>query len=195
MSNYYKSRPKINSKIIFNSIPVNTKNALVIGENSSDIIEVLKSKKISTEEFQEKNEPKILNFLNKYEDNKFEVIILNIELSDFHDIKTIISTLINKSNYSVIRFRNNNHNKKITKKTLINNIIKKQNISIFNKVFGKKNKISSSIFFKPFAYYTVYFITKNTYAINFGLSPLEKIKKFLNLSNKEINFTLEINKK
>ncbi|MDD2839766.1 MAG: hypothetical protein PHY80_01375 [Rickettsiales bacterium] len=191
----YKSRPKINSKIIFNNVPKNTKNALVIGENSSDIIEVLKSKKITTSEFTENDEKKILNFLNKHEDNKFELIILNSELCDFQDINTIISTLINKSNYSVIRFRNNNHNKKITKKTLINNIIKQQKISIFKKIFGKQNKISNSIIFKPFAYYTVYFITKNTYAINFVLTPLEKIKSFLNISSEKINLTLGTNKK
>lgn len=187
----YKSRPKINSKIIFNNILDNTKNALVIGENDSDIIEILKSKKISVDEFIEKDETKILNFLYTHEDNKFEVIILNFELCDFQNISTIISTLINKSNYSVIRFRNNNHDKKTTKKTLINNIIKQQKINIFKKIFGKKNKISSSILFKPFAYYTVYFITKNTYAINFGLSPLDKIKKFLSLPNKEINLTFK----
>lgn len=187
----YRSRPKINSKIIFNNIPSNTKNALVIGENSSDIIEVLKTKKISLDEFVEKDERKILNFLDTYEDNKFEVIILNLELCDFQNISAIISTLINKSSYSVVRFRNNNHNEKITKKTLINNIIKQQSISVFKKIFGKKNKISNNILFKPFAYYTVYFITKNTYAINFSLSPLDKIKKFLSLLGKETNLTFK----
>lgn len=194
MSNY-NSRPKINSKIIFNNIPKNTKNALVIGNNSSDITEVLKSKGIIFDELSENNETKILKFLNEYDDNKFEVIILNLELSDFHNINVVISTIIKKSNYSVIRFRNNNHNKKTTKKVLINNIIKQQNISVFKRVFGKKNKISNSIFFKPFAYYTVYFITKNTYAINFGLSPLEKIKRLIASPSKEVNLTLETNKK
>ncbi|HSQ97954.1 MAG TPA: hypothetical protein VLL98_04510 [Rickettsiales bacterium] len=186
----YKRRSKINPKIIFNNILKNTQNALVIGENNFDIVEVLKSKNIILKELEENKENKIINSLENFEDNKFEVIILNLELSNFEDIKSIILNLINKSNYCVIRFRNNNHDEKITKKVLINKIIKDENIKIFKKIFGKQNKISNSIFFKPFAYYTVYFITKNTYATNFELSLMERIKSFIILLNKKITFAI-----
>ena len=41
----YKSRPKINPKIIFNYLLPDTKKALIIGNNNSDIIEILKELK------------------------------------------------------------------------------------------------------------------------------------------------------
>lgn len=182
MSNY-KHRPKINPKIIFNNVENNTSNALIIGENNSDIIEILISKNVKFDEIVEKNEIKILKSLEEFEDDKFEVIIFNLELSNFHNIQLIISKLIQKSNYSIVRFRNNDHGRKKTKKSIINNIIKQENIKVFKKVFGRKNRISESILFKPFAYYTVYFITKNTYAVNFELSLVEKIKKLMFLAN------------
>ena len=43
----YKSRPKINPKIIFNYLLPDTKKALIIGNNNSDIIEILKQKRIT----------------------------------------------------------------------------------------------------------------------------------------------------
>lgn len=191
----YKTRSKINSKIIFNEVSEKTKNALVIGNNNMDLIEVLKLKKISTTEFNETNEKELINFLSNLEENKFELIILNYELSNFYNIKCIIDKIVEKSNYSVIRFRNNNHNGKQTKKKLINRILKKENINIFKKVYGKMNTISSCILFKPFAYYSVYFISKDKYATNTILSPINKIKSYLKSIGKKMVFTFETNKR
>lgn len=191
----YKTRSKINSKIIFNEISENTKSALVIGNNNSDLVEVLKLKKVPVQEFNETNEKELINFLNNLDENKFELIILNYELSNFYNIKFIIDKIVEKSSYGVIRFRNNNHNGKQTKKKLINKILKKDNINIFKRIYGKMNIVSSCILFKPFAYYSVYFISKNKYATNTILSPINKIKNYLKSIGKKMVFTFESNKR
>ncbi len=176
----YNERPKINPKIIFNNIDSSVKTALIIGKNNSDIVEILKSKKVNIDEFQKDNEKEIINFLNDKEDNTYDIIILNFELSNFHKIRIIINLLIDKSLCSIIRFRSHNVNKtKITKKDKIDKIIKVENINIIRKFYAKQNFVSKSIFFKPLSYYTVYFITKNKLALNFEPSYTDKIKNIL----------------
>lgn len=191
----YKTRSKINSKIIFNKVSEKTKSALVIGNNNSDLVEVLKLKNVPVKEFNETNEKELINFLNNLDENKFELIVLNYELSNFYNVKCIIEKIVEKSNYSIIRFRNNNHNGKQTKKKLINKILKKDNINIFKRIYGKMNIVSSCILFKPFAYYSVYFISKNKYATNTILSPINKIKNYLKSIGKKMVFTFESNKR
>ncbi len=190
----YNDRPKINPKIIFNNVDSNIDNALIIGNNNSDIVEILKSKKIDVEEFQNNKEKEILDFLNSKENNKYNVIIFNFELSNFHRLRIIINALLAKSNYCIIRFRNHNvSNTKITKKDRIYKIINIEKINVLKKFYSKKNFVSKSILFKPFSYYTVYFITKDKPALNFELSFIGKIKKIL-LSLKRSE-KLVINKK
>ena len=185
----YKSRPKINSKIIFNNIPKGTKNVLVIGNNNSDIIEILRVKGINFDESNSCDEQEILDYLSYIDDNKFEVIILNLELSNFCKIRKIIEAVVAKSVYALIRFRNNNHNNKITKKEKINNIIKVDKIAIIKKVYGRKNFITENVILKYFTYYTVYFITKNKLGLNYELSLTNKIKKFFLQKREIINNT------
>ena len=117
MENNYKTRPKINSKIIFYHLLSNTKSALVVGNNNSDILEILKQRKISYTEFKEIAENDIINLLENKKDKSLDCIILNLELCNYHKLKTILSLLVQKSNYALIRFRNHNiSSTKVTKK-------------------------------------------------------------------------------
>ena len=184
---YYKSRPKINSKIIFNNMPRGTKNALIIGNNNSDIIEILKLREIAFDELISVDEMEIINFLSYLEDKKYEVIILNLEMCNFYKIRKIIEMLITKSFYSIVRFRNNNHDNKITKKKKINNIIKVDRINIIKKFYGRKNFVFVNPLFKYFSYYTVYFLTKNKLGLNFELSMNDKIKKYFLRGREALN--------
>ena len=59
----YKNRPKINPKIIFNYLLPDTKKALIIGNNNSDIIEILKQKRITFSE--NRNIKEIYNVCNQ----------------------------------------------------------------------------------------------------------------------------------
>ncbi len=190
----YKTRPKINPKIIFNNLLPDTKTSLIIGKNNSDIVEILKSKKIEYKEFQDEDEKAIVEFLSQQEDKKYDVAIFNFELCNYHRLKNIINLLLNKSNYSIIRFRNHNVSPvKITKKRRICRIIRHEKINVFKKFYSKKNFVTKNILFKPFAYYTVYFMTKNKPALNFEICITDKIKKIL-FSKKEAE-KLVINKK
>lgn len=189
----YKHRPKINPKIIFNNINKEVRSVLIIGNDNSDVLELLKFKNIPNKEFLEIKEINIINFLLDQEDNKFDLIIFNLELSNFFKIKQIIELLLKKGSRVVIRFRNKNHGKhKTTKRKIINQIIKKDKITILEKIYSKYNFFSECFLFKPFAYYTVYFITKNDLALNFELSFFNKLKKIIFLKREA---KLIINKK
>ena len=190
----YNNRPKINPKIIFNNVDSTVKNALIIGSNNSDIVEILKAKKISVSEFSNHEEKEILDFLESKEDNKYDIIILNYELSNFHGIKNLINSMVAKGGYVIIRFRNHNVSKvKISKKGKIYKIINDEKITIFKKFYSKYNFVSKSILFKPFAYCTVLFITKNKFALNFEPCFWGKIKKLI--VSKKHSEKLVINKK
>lgn len=190
----YKIRPKINPKIIFNNLLPDTKTSLIIGKNNSDILEILKSKKIEYKEFQDENEKAIVEFLSEQEDRKYDVIIFNFELCNYDKLKNIINLLLDKSNYSVIRFRNHDISPtKITKKRRIYEIISHEKINVFKKLYSKKNFFTKNILFKPFAYCTIYFMTKNKPALNFEICITDRIKKIL--FSKKVSEKLVINKK
>ena len=89
----YKTRPKINPKIIFNNLLPDTKTSLIIGKNNSDIVEILKSKKIEYKEFQDEDEKTIVEFLSQQEDKKYDAAIFNFELCNYHRLKNIINLL------------------------------------------------------------------------------------------------------
>lgn len=191
--NNYKSRPKINSKIIFNDILSNTNTALVIGMNNSDIIAVLQNKKITTQELNVIDEDVIIDYLKDKNDKDFDVIIFNLELSNYRKLNTLIPLLTDKSIYAIIRYRNKNRPYKTTKKHKINKIIKDSNINILKRLYVQKNIVSKSIFFKFFAYCTVLFITRHNIAIHTENILNDKIKKII-FNKKEI-INLSINKK
>lgn len=186
----YNTRPKINPKVIFSDILEDTKNSLVIGSNNSDIVEILKQKRIKLEEFEIDDENKIIEFLSDKDDKNYDSIILNFELCNYNKIKDLLNKLLEKSKYSIIRFRNHNHHNKITKKKMIAKIIKSENIYVIKKFYSKRNFVSKSIFFRPFAYYSIYFIAKeeqnpiiNTTSTKFKLNPLSNsVKKSLKLT-------------
>lgn len=194
MENNYKTRPKINSKIIFYHLLPNTKNALIIGNNNSDILEILKQKKISSTECREMDENNIISFLENKKDKSLDCIILNLELCNFHKLKAILSLLVRKSNYALIRFRNHNiSSNKVTKKKRIEKIIYKEKIDVIKKFYGKKNFVCSCFPFKFFSYYTVYFIQRDQLMVTYEISLTEKLKKFI-LSFKKRTLKLIINK-
>ncbi len=190
----YKTRPKINPKIIFNDILPDTKTSLIIGKNNSDIVEILKSKQIEYTEFQDESEGAIFEFLNEQNDKSYDAIIFNFELCNYHRLENIINLLLNKSKYSIIRFRNHDINStKITKKKTIYKIFKSQKINIIKRFYSKQNFFTKNILFRPFAYYTICFITKDKPSLNFEVSIVSKIKKLLFL--KHGTEKLVINKK
>lgn len=181
----YNSRPKINSKIIFNHVPENTKNVLIIGENNSDIVEIIKQKKIKFDELHSGDEREILNYLSEKQDKKISIIILNLELCNFANIEKIINAVTDKSEYSIIRFRNKTKKSKVSKRKKICGILNSNRINILKKFYSKKNFVSSSLLFKPFSYYSVYFISRDKPALNHEPSFVEKIKNLI-LSKKEM---------
>lgn len=190
----YKTRPKINPKIIFDNLLPNTKTALIIGKNNSDIVEILKMKKIEFKEFQNDDEKAIIEFLSMQDDKSFDIIMFNLELCNYHKLKTMINLFLSKSDYSIIRFRNHDASpSKITKKEKIYKIIKSQKINVLKKFYSKNNFFTKNILFKPFSYCSIYFIRKNKPALNFEFCVIDKIKKFL-FSKRRIE-KLVINKK
>lgn len=186
MENNYNIRPKINSKIIFYHLLPDTKHTLLIGNNNDDILEILKQKKISCVEFKSLDEKSIIDFLEKQKDKGFDCIILNLELCNYHKLKLILSLLVEKSKYSLIRFRNHNiSDKKVTKRKRIKKIIYKERISVIKRFYGKRNFICNCLLFKFFSYYTVYFIKRNEIRLNYELSLSEKVRKFIFSFRKE----------
>lgn len=191
----YKSRPKINPKIIFDYLLPDTKKALIIGNNNSDIIEILKQKRIAFFENRTVEEKQLIEYLETLQNKEFSVIILNLELCNYHKINTILKLLIDKSSYSIIRFRNHNVNVlKVSKKKRIKKLIRRYNINIIKKFYGRKNYIYRNFLFSRITYYTVYFITRDTVHLNYEISFTEKIKNFL-LSFRKESVRLIINKK
>lgn len=189
----YKSRPKINPKIIFDYLLPDTKNALIIGNNNSDIIEILKQKRIAFFESRKVEEKQLIEYLETLQNREFSVIILNLELCNYHKINTILKLLVDKSNYSIIRFRNYNINTlKVSKKQRIKKIINKYKINVLKKFYGKKNYICKSFLFSHIAYYTVYFITRDVIHLNYEISFTEKIKNFfLSLKKESIGLIIK----
>mgnify|MGYP004587420777 CR=1 FL=1 len=191
----YKSRPKINPKIIFDYLLPDTKKALIIGNNNSDIIEILKQKRIAFFENRTVEEKQLIEYLETLQNKEFSVIILNLELCNYHKINTILKLLVDKSSYSIIRFRNHNVNVlKVSKKKRIKKLIRRYNINIIKKFYGRKNYIYRNFLFSRITYYTVYFITRDTVHLNYEISFTEKIKNFL-LSFRKESVRLIINKK
>ena len=179
----YKNRPKINPKIIFNYLLPDTKKALIIGNNNSDIIEILKQKRIAFSENRNIKEKQLIEYLETLQNKEFSIIILNLELCNYNRINKILKLLVDKSNYSIIRFRNHNANTlKVSKKKKI------------KKFYGRKNYICNSFLFSYIAYYTVYFITRDAIHLNYEVSFIEKIKNLL-LSLKKESIRLIIRKK
>ena len=173
----YKSRPKINPKIIFDYLLPDTKKALIIGNNNSDIIEILKQKRIAFFENRKVEEKQLIEYLETLQNKEFSVIILNLELCNYHKINTILKLLVDKSSYSIIRFRNHNVNVlKVSKKKRIKKLIRRYNINIIKKFYGRKNYIYRNFLFSRITYYTVYFITRDTVHLNYEISFTEKIK-------------------
>jgi len=176
----YKTRPRINPKIIFYDLLPSTRTSLVIGKDNSDIVEVLKSKDVMYEEFKHETEGEIVEFLNGKADKKYDVLIFNSELCDYHGLRRVINLFLAKSHYSIIRFRNYNvASSKVTKRKRILKIIKFENIHVFKKIYSKKNFITKNMLFRPFSHYTVYFITKDKPVLNYAMGFIAKIKKFL----------------
>ena len=191
----YKSRPKINPKIIFNYLLPDTKKALIIGNNNSDIIEILKQKRIAFSENRNIKEKQLIEYLETLQNKEFSIIILNLELCNYNRINTILKLLVDKSNYSIIRFRNHNANTlKVSKKKKIKKLINRYKINIIKKFYGRKNYICNSCLFSYIAYYTVYFITRDAIHLNYEVSFIEKIKNIL-LSLKKESIRLIIRKK
>ena len=191
----YKSRPKINPKIIFNYLLPDTKKALIIGNNNSDIIEILKQKRIAFSENRNIKEKQLIGYLETLQNKEFSIIILNLELCNYNRINKILKLLVDKSNYSIIRFRNHNaNNLKVSKKKKIKKLINRYKINIIKKFCGRKNYICNSFLFSYIAYYTVYFITRDAIHLNYEVSFIEKIKNIL-LSLKKESIRLIIRKK
>ena len=191
----YKSRPKINPKIIFNYLLPDTKKALIIGNNNSDIIEILKQKRITFSENRNIKEKQLIEYLETLQNKEFSIIILNLELCNYNRINKILKLLVDKSNYSIIRFRNHNANTlKVSKKKKIKKLINRYKINIIKKFYGRKNYICNSFLFSYIAYYTVYFITRDAIHLNYEVSFIEKIKNLL-LSLKKESIRLIIRKK
>ncbi len=85
--------------------------------------------------------------------------------------------MVDKSNYSIIRFRNHNANTlKVSKKKKIKKLINRYKINIIKKFYGRKNYICNSFLFSYIAYYTVYFITRDAIHLNYEVSFIEKIR-------------------
>ena len=179
----------INSKIIKNIVDSSINTILIIGKNNDYLLNKLKNKHI--DEFTEDYENKILDFLNELNDEKYDIIILNIELYKFKNINLIINLLLDKGLYSIIQFKNNK--KEFFKQTKISNIIKSEKASIIKKFYVNNKIVLNNILFKPFSKYIAYLITKNKLAINLELSLIDKIKKTILFNNREEK--LLINKK
>ena len=99
----YKSRPKINPKIIFNYLLPDTKKALIIGNNNSDIIEILKQKRITFSENRNIKEKQFIEYLETLQNKEFSIIILNLELCNYNRINTILKFFVSKFTFFSLR--------------------------------------------------------------------------------------------
>ena len=136
MKDIFLHRPKIDPKIIFECIDdiKNIRKALVIGGNNIDAFEVFKVKNIVMQEFKNSDETDIINYLNRLDEDQFDLIVLNAELCNFFRINEIINLLLEKGKYSLFRFRSTTKNRlKISKRNKIKKEIKKEHAIILKR--------------------------------------------------------------
>lgn len=191
----FGTRSKINSKIIFNDFNTNlTKNVLIIGVNNSDILEILKIKGINFSELETTDESEIIGHLEKIESDKFDSIIINLEFTEFKNMKNILKLITDKSKFSLIRFRTKTSKSgRRSRKKEICTLLKYKNIIVFKKFYCKKNFMSENPLFQLFTYYNVFYISKNEPGFITEVNFIDRIKKFFS-GKTQLNLTIEKNK-
>lgn len=188
------SRSKVHPKIIFKAISKGN-NVLVIGINNFDIVEVLKHKKARISEFNSNQLNEILEELEEFDNEQFDFIILNLELSKLLNVNKVIALASDKSKIAIFRVRNNNL---ITRnlRTKYNEVLKsfKENdLNIIQRFYCRKNSIYKNIFARFFTYYVVFITSKNGDELAFQEAFTEKfLRRFSSfLKSKEAVFTSE----